>query len=179
LGRQTNKKFLVQGNKETEFLELIGKHQGIVHKICSLYEPDQHLRQDVFQEIVIQLWKNFGKFRQESSFSTWLYRVALNTAISYTRIKKRHINTTEIDKVGVTIADLKYDNVQEEQLQQLYTSMHHLSDLERAIIMLYLEDKSYKEMEEIFGIKEATIRVKMNRVKEKLRKILKLENNAA
>lgn len=169
----------MQGNKEQEFLELIGRHQGIVHKICSLYETDQHLRQDLFQEIIIQLWKNFEKFRQESSFSTWLYRVALNTAISYTRIKKRHIKTAAVRDAEVTIADLKYENVQEEQLQQLYTSMHNLSHLERAIIMLYLEDKSYKEMEEILGIKEGTIRVKMNRSKEKLRKLLKLENYAA
>jgi RNA polymerase sigma-70 factor (ECF subfamily) len=128
-------------------------------------------REDLFQEIVIQLWKAYPKFRGESKFSTWMYRIALNTAISGLRKQKNHITTLEPDRLPVEIQEEAYNPQREEQLQQMYTAIRRLSEIERALVMLYLEDKPYDEMEDILGINQNNLRVKMNRIKEKLRKL--------
>jgi len=128
-------------------------------------------REDLFQEIVVQLWKAYPKFRGDAKFSTWLYRIALNTAISGLRKQKNHITTLEPDKMPVNIQEETYNIQREEQLQQMYTAIRQLSEVERALVMLYLEDKPYDEMEDILGINQNNLRVKMNRIKEKLRKL--------
>lgn len=133
-------------------------------------EPD---RQDLFQEIVIQLWRSYPSFRGEASFSTWLYRIALNTAISDLRKQRRHLAPVDPDGLSIPSPDLQYTNEKEEQLQRLYVAIDRLSEVEKALTMLYLEDKSYNEMEEILGIPQNNLRVKMNRIKEKLRKMTK------
>ena len=127
---------------------------------------------DLFQEIVIQLWKVYPKFRGESKFSTWLYRVAINTAISGLRRQKNAIKFVAADIVP-EIPVTPYPSERDDQLKQLYTAINQLNDVEKALIMLYLEDKTYLEMEDILGISEATLRVKMNRVREKLRQLTK------
>lgn len=142
-------------------------------KVCNVYCHTEFDRQDLFQEIVIQLWKSFPRFRGESKFSTWLYRIALNTAISDLRRQKKNITLTEPGKLPYEIEDIQYYQQKEEQLQQLHTAIAQLTEIEKAIIMLYLEDKSYEEMEEILGIPQNNLRVKMNRIKEKLRKLTK------
>jgi len=130
-------------------------------------------RQDLFQEIVIQLWKSYPKFRGDSKFSTWLYRIALNTAISDLRKQKKHITLTEPANLPTEIADIQYYKEKEEQLQQLHNAIAQLTEIEKAITMLYLEDRSYDEMEDILGINQNNLRVKMNRIKDKLRKLTK------
>jgi RNA polymerase sigma-70 factor (ECF subfamily) len=162
---------LQQEQKEKTFIELITRHKGIIHKVCNVYAGELHAQQDLYQEIVVQLWKNFEKFEGRSSFSTWMYRVALNTAISNYRLQKRLLSATTITDQVINLPDRPSEQ-QEEQLQQLYSAIRQLSDLERAIVLLYLEDHSYKEMEEILGIKEGALRVKMNRLKEKIRQRL-------
>lgn len=160
-----------QEQKEKEFLGLIAKHKGIIHKVCTVYAGEQHAQQDLYQEIVIQLWKNFDKFEGRSSFSTWMYRVALNTAISNYRLQKKVLSASSITEQVNNLPDAPSEQ-HDEQLQQLYTAIRQLSDLERAIVLLYLEERSYKEMEEILGIKEGALRVKMTRLKEKIRQRL-------
>jgi len=130
-------------------------------------------RQDLFQEIVIQLWKSYPKFRGESKFSTWLYRIALNTAISDLRRQKKNVTLTEPSQLPTEIEDIQYYREKEEQFQQLNTAIGQLTEIEKAITMLYLEDKSYQDMEDILGINQNNLRVKMNRIKEKLRKLTK------
>jgi RNA polymerase sigma-70 factor (ECF subfamily) len=130
-------------------------------------------RQDLFQEIVIQLWKSYPKFRGESKFSTWLYRIALNTAISDLRRHKKNITLTDPGELPTEIEDIQYHKQKEEQLEQLHSAIAQLTEIEKAVIMLYLEDKSYDEMEEILGMSQNNLRVKMNRIKEKLRKLTK------
>ncbi len=161
-------------NKELEhsFVEQLQKHQNIVHKVCRLYTNNQDAHNDLFQEITIQLWKAYPKFRGDSKFSTWMYRVALNTAISLYRKSTRSIKTQDISKVDYKIQSQDYDDTEEEQLKQLYKAIHKLNDIDKALIFLYLEDKPYKEISNTLGISEGNARVKMNRAKDKLKKIL-------
>ncbi|WGD35018.1 MULTISPECIES: RNA polymerase sigma factor [Olleya] len=157
---------------EQNFVELLEQHQNIVHKVCRLYTNNYDAHNDLFQEITIQLWKAFPKFRGDSKFSTWMYRVGLNTAITLYRKSKRTINTQQFDTVQFKISAEEYDSTEEEQLKLLYNAVHQLNDIEKALIFLYLEDKNYKEISETMGITEVNARVKMNRVKTKLKTIL-------
>lgn len=161
-------------NKELEhnFVALLEEHQNIVHKVCRLYTNNKDSHNDLFQEITIQLWKAFPKFRGDAKFSTWMYRVGLNTAITLYRKSKRQINTQDYEGVQFKIKAEDYDNTEEEQLKLLYQAVHSLNDIEKALVFLYLEDKNYKEISETLGISEVNARVKMNRVKTKLRTIL-------
>ncbi|MDX1471890.1 MAG: RNA polymerase sigma factor, partial [Flavobacteriaceae bacterium] len=140
-------------NKELEhnFVELLERHQNIVHKVCRLYTNNQQAHNDLFQEITIQLWKAYPKFRGDSKFSTWMYRVGLNTAITLYRKSKRRIKTQEFETVQYKIQSEEYDRTEEEQLKVLYKAVEHLNDIEKALVFLYLEDKNYKEISETLG----------------------------
>ena len=157
---------------EQKFVSDLEENQNIVHKICRLYTNNQDAHNDLFQEISIQLWRAYPKFRGDSKFSTWMYRVALNTAITLYRKSKRTIKTHDFESVSFKIEATDYDDTEEEQLKLLYKAVHHLSDIEKALVFLYLEDKNYKEIALTMGITEVNARVKMSRVKNKLRKIL-------
>ena len=163
-------------NKDLEhkFLIAFEAHQNIVHKICTLYAKDHDSHHDLFQEISIQLWKAYPKFRGDSKFSTWMYRVAINTAITQYRKEKKRIDVHDIDDVLFkTSAYEAYDKKEGEQLQLMYAAIKSLNDIDKALIFLYLEDKNYEEISETLGITEVNARVKMNRIKKKLKKILK------
>ena len=161
-------------NKELEnkFLSDFEANQNIVHKICRLYTTNQDAHNDLFQEVTIQLWKNYSKFRGEAKFSTWMYRVALNTAISLYRKSTRTVKTQDINDYTFKIKTVDYDETEELQLKALYNAIRKLNDIDKALIFLYLEDKPYKEISATLGISEVNARVKMNRAKEKLKKIL-------
>ncbi len=161
-------------NKELEhsFVELLEKHQNIVHKVCRLYTNNQDAHNDLFQEITIQLWRAYPKFRGDSKFSTWMYRVGLNTAITLYRKNKRKIQTEGFDALEFKIKAEAYDDTEEQQLKIMYKAIHKLNDIEKALIFLYLEDKDYTEISETLGISEVNARVKMNRTKKKLRTLI-------
>ncbi len=158
---------------QDEFIALVNQHKAMLYKVCNMYCDTEFSKQDLFQEIVIQLWKAYPRFRGDSKFSTWLYRIALNTAISDLRKQKNHIRSMEPERLPTEIQDIQYNTEREEQLQALYKAINELTEVEKAIVMLYLEDKSYDEMEDILGINQNNLRVKMNRIKEKLRKLTK------
>jgi len=162
----------VQKDLETKFLSDFEKNQNIAHKICRLYTTNRDAHNDLFQEITIQLWKNYPKFRGDAKFSTWMYRVALNTAISLYRKSTRSIKTQDISDVAFKIKSNDYDDTEEQQLKALYSAIHKLNDIDKALIFLYLEDKPYKEISIALGISSVNARVKMNRAKEKLKNIL-------
>ena len=145
----------------------------MVFKICRLYGKSEDDRKDLFQEIVIQLWKAYPKFRGDSKFSTWLYRIGINVAITQYRRDKNRIYETAIENLKFEIPIEEFNLEKEEQLQEMYKAISQLNDIEKAIVMLYLEDKSYDEMEEIMGISNGNLRVRMNRIKEKLRQLTK------
>jgi RNA polymerase sigma-70 factor (ECF subfamily) len=155
------------------FVGLVHEHRAMLYKVCNLYCYSEADREDLFQEIIVQLWRSYPKFREEAKFSTWLYRIALNTAISDLRKQKKHISPVDPGILPTEIQDIQYAKEQEEQLQQLYTAIDRLTEVEKAIVMLYLENKDYEEMEEILGIRQNNLRVKMNRIREKLRKLTK------
>ena len=157
---------------EKNFLNDFEKNQNIVHKICRIYTTNQDQHNDLFQEITIQIWKNYSKFRGESKFSTWMYRVSLNTAITLYRKSNRSIKTQDFSDVSFKIKAEDYDDTKDKQLKALYDGIRELNDIEKALVFLYLEDKNYKEISETMGISEVNARVKMNRVKTKLRTIL-------
>ncbi|MCF1192050.1 sigma-70 family RNA polymerase sigma factor [Mangrovimonas sp. AS39] len=157
---------------EHSFVKLLEENQNIVHKVCRLYTNNQQSHNDLFQEITIQLWKAYPKFRGDSKFSTWMYRVGLNTAITLYRKSKRRVNTQEFDMVQFKIKSEPYDDTEEQQLKLMYQAVHQLNDIEKALVFLYLEDKDYREISETLGISEVNARVKMNRIKTKLKTIL-------
>ncbi len=137
-----------------------------------MYADDADDRQDLFQEVVLQLWRAFPSFRGEAKITTWLYRVALNVAISDLRKKK---SRPAPDRLNEQLLNFKDDTVQafqDENVQLLYKAIEHLSQVEKALVMLYLEEKSYDEIAEIMGITANNARVKMHRLQEKLRKIM-------
>ncbi|MGG6230546.1 RNA polymerase sigma factor [Tenacibaculum sp. SDUM215027] len=157
---------------ENKFLTDFEANQNIVHKVCRIYTTNQNAHNDLFQEITIQLWKNYSKFRGDAKFSTWMYRVALNTAISLYRKSTRSIKTQDFTDYSFKIKAEEYDDTEEVQLKALYGAIRKLNDIDKALIFLYLEDKPYKEISETLGISEVNARVKMNRAKDKLKKIL-------
>ncbi|MEQ6122772.1 sigma-70 family RNA polymerase sigma factor [Pseudotenacibaculum sp. MALMAid0570] len=162
----------MQTKLEHNFLTDFEANQNIVHKVCRIYTTNQDAHNDLFQEIAIQLWKNYSKFRGDAKFSTWMYRVALNTAISLYRKSTRKIKTQDISELAFKIKSSEYDDTEELQLKALYGAIRTLNDIDKALIFLYLEDKPYREIAETLGITEVNARVKMNRAKDKLKKIL-------
>lgn len=161
-------------NKELEhkFVTELQDNQNIVHKVCTLYTNDRDSHNDLFQEITIQLWKAYPKFRGDAKFSTWMYRVALNTAITLYRKNKRRIDTSDYESIIFKIKADEYDETEELQLKLMYKAVKQLNDVDKALVFLYLEDKNYTEISETLGITEVNARVKMNRIKTKLRTIL-------
>lgn len=157
---------------EHKFITEFQQHQNIIHKVCRIYTNNKEAHNDLFQEITIQLWKAFPKFRGDSKLTTWMYRIGLNTAITLYRKSKRSIITQDFDSVLHRIESSEYDDTEEEQLKLMYKAIHQLSDIDKALIFLYLEDKNYKEISNTIGISEVNARVKMNRIKTRLRTIL-------
>ncbi len=162
----------MKGKPEKDFVKQVTNAQGIVHKVCAVYCTDPEQRKDLFQEILIQLWKSYPSFKSNAKFSTWMYRVSLNVALQYVRKRKRKPVEVELSAALRDLSDQGNEDHYEEELQLLYAAIGQLKDVEKAIIMLYLEDKGNDEIAEIIGISQNYVRVKMNRAKAKLRKIL-------
>lgn len=157
---------------EKSFVKQLQENQNLIHKICRLYTSSEDAHKDLFQEITIQLWKAFPQFRGDSKFTTWAYRVALNTAITLYRKKTKTINTIEFDNTLHKVNQEEYNYEEEENIKLLYKAVKQLNDIEKALVFMYLEDKDYNEIAETLGISEVNARVKMNRIKGKLKKIL-------
>ncbi len=153
---------------ETAFLQLLQAHTGILHKVCNLYCRNNTDRQDLLQEMMLQLWKAFPGYRGEAKPGTWMYRVVLNTAITHIRNEKKQAQVLPLP--GNLILPEEDDSSQfNEQWKMLQMAIQRLTDIEKAMVVLYLEKKTYAEMEEILGVRQGALRVKMNRIKEKLR----------
>ena len=158
--------------KEQEFLNRIESHKGILYKVSKMYMDNSDDQQDLFQEIICQLWKSYDSFRNESQFSTWMYRVAVNTAIVFLKKEKRKVDKYE--NVSENIKDDEGDShIKESQLDHFYKAVQKLEKIDKAIIFYQLEGFSHKEIGENLGISEGNARVKLNRAKEKLKEIIK------
>lgn len=162
----------MKAEQQQEFIKQLNENQRVIHKICKIYMDNPSDHEDLFQEIVIQLWKAYPDFRGEAKFSTWAYRIGLNTTLALFRKRKRDVPADSMEILPeIKIAE-EHDD-QTAQIQAMYDAIHLLSDVEKALIMMYLDDKPYREISEILGITEGNARVKMNRAKEKLKTLIK------
>ncbi|UOE42304.1 RNA polymerase sigma factor [Chryseobacterium suipulveris] len=157
---------------EKEFLQKIEKHKGVIFKISKMYMDNFDDQKDLFQEIIFQAWKAFPSFEGRSAFSTWLYRVALNTAIIFLKSEKKRsfIQNSEVGDFRIKNED--YNDEEEQKLKIMYDAIHRLNAIDKALIFYYLENYSGKEMAEQLGISEVNARVKLNRAKEKLKLLI-------
>ncbi len=161
-------------SKEKEFAQLVKDNQGLIIKVSRLYTNSLEDEEDLFQEIVLQLWRSYDSFKGNSKISTWMYRVALNTAITLFRKKSKSLQTNELD---INHRDfVEDDDDKQQQISLLYTVIKTLPNVERAIVMMYLDDLPYKDIAENLGITEVNARVKMNRLKKILKE--KMEKHA-
>lgn len=151
------------------FSELIQKNQAIIHKITRVYENGWADREDLFQEICLQLWLSYPNFREEAKFSTWIYRVALNTAISNIRKKKKNLSFEPLRETDWIPDD---SNIEKENVQLLYRAISKLNRIDKAIILLWLEEKNYEEIATIMGTSRTNVSVKLVRIKRKLEKLI-------
>ena len=159
-------------DKEQEFLNRIENHKGILYKVSKMYMDNADDQQDLFQEIICQLWKSYESFRNESQFSTWMYRVAVNTAIVFLKKEKRKVDKYQIPSENVKEEE-NDSQIKESQLDHFYKAVQKLEKIDKAIIFYQLEGFSHKEIGENLGISEGNARVKLNRAKEKLKEIIK------
>ena len=156
---------------EQEFIEHIKKHIGILYKICNTYFYRNPNKEDYNQEMLVRLWKAYPTFKNQSSFSTWMYRVALNSAIDIVRKISIQPTFTELSMNELKIPSHEIHNVSDKK-EQLYFAISQLNINEKAIILLYLDDYTYDEIAEIIGISKSNTGVKINRIKKQLIKIL-------
>ncbi|MDP9958991.1 RNA polymerase sigma factor [Chryseobacterium lathyri] len=158
---------------ETAFLKLVNQHKGILYKASRMYADSLEDREDLQQEILIQLWKSYQNFKGNSEFSTWMYRVAINTAITY--LKKEKIRTNNHTDVPhhFEVQNEDYNPSKDRQLEVFYIAVQELKALEKAIIFYFMEGMSHKEIGDNLGLSEGNARVKLNRAKEKIQQIIK------
>ncbi|WP_421811597.1 RNA polymerase sigma factor [Flagellimonas sp.] len=160
---------------EIEFVKQVCESQGIIHKVCRMYCDDQTHREDLFQEIVLQLWKSYSSFRGDSKFSSWMYRVALNVAIQdFRKEKKRKYLLLESFEFKEPIT-LPQNNHKDERISALYKAISKLDKIEKAIMMLHLDEMPNDEIAEIVGITQNYVRVKMTRIRTKLAETMKTD----
>jgi len=155
-------------NIEKTFIELIRQNERLIYKVCSIYVSDEFPMADLYQEVVYNLWKSFAKFRNECSTSTWMYRIALNTCITGMRKELRRPQRVPI--LGLNEHLIEPESM-EENIREMYKLIYQLKTLERAIILLYLEEKSYQEIADITGLTLNNVAIKLKRIKEKLKKM--------
>lgn len=158
-------------SKEKEFSMLIKDNQGLIIKVSRLYTNSLDDEKDLFQEIVLQLWRSYDSFKGDSKISTWMYRVALNTAITLFRKKTKSLQTDEL-KDFHHHDYLEDDGEKQQQISLLYKVIKMLPNVERAIVMMYLDDLPYRDIAENLGITEVNARVKMNRLKKTLKELM-------
>lgn len=152
--------------QEKEFISLVEAHKRIIYKVCYMYASDKDNLNDLYQEVVINLWKAFPRFRGECETSTWVYRIGLNTCISFFRKSK---SRPEVVPITMDLEAFADEEDQTARLNELYRMINSLNQLERALILLWLEERSYQEIAEIIGISRNNVAVKLNRIREKLK----------
>ncbi len=152
--------------QEQSFLKLVEQHKKFIYKICFMYASDDETVSDLFQDVALNLWKAFPQFRGESKPITWIYRIAVNSCVSWLRISTKRPQTVSLT---LPMTELFADEYEKENLRELYTLINRLGKLERALIMLWLDERSYEEIAEILDISVANVGVRINRVKAKLK----------
>lgn len=156
-------------DKKESFTVAIKNNEGIIYKIAALYTNHSEDRDDLVQEIIYQLWKSFGSFNHQSGLSTWLYRVAMNVAIYHLKTTKKRVSTVPLGSDMLNLHETE-DTEMEEKWELIKHQLNNLNLLDKGIILLYLENKSYEEIAEIIGISETNVGTKLSRIKKKLKR---------
>ena len=162
-------------DKKQAFEKLVEDHKGIIYRICNSFCHEKDDRDDLAQEILYNLWKAYSTYTPDYKLSTWIYRVAMNVAISYYRKEKRAL---QFHPYSETIMEFEMDdnpNDHEEKVEMLYQFIHELKEVDKSVLILYLEDKSHREIAEIIGISETNVGTKINRIKERLKQQFTLQ----
>ena len=164
--RRNNQDRIKMEDKEKEFTRIIQEHKRRIYTVCYMFSNDSDQVADLFQEILINLWKGFANFRGDCSISTWIWRISLNTCINISKKNKRSLET-----VWLNLNIDPYEDVDEEALQirQLHNRINQLGFIDRSIILLWLEGLSYEEIGNIIGISVKNVSVKLVRIREKLK----------
>lgn len=159
--------------EEEEFVAVVREYERVIYKVYYLYTTPNATLGDLYQEVVLNLWRAFPKFRHECKLSTWIYRIALNTCISFIRREK---NIPEIVTLTQEADRTEEDDETQAMLRQMYSLINRLGQLEKSIVLFYLEEKSYEEISEITGLTVTNVATKLSRIKEKLRKMNQKDN---
>ena len=165
-------------NKENKYKKIISEHHDMIYRLCCSYEENADNRKDLFQNILIRIWKGLNSFENRSSISTWIYRIAVNTSIDFLRKKdsnKHHPKYIDINDIEIIDKSKNLENelILSEKIKVMYKCINKLEFIDKTIIFLYLEDLSYREISEIVGISEKNVSVKLSRIKKKLNKCLR------
>lgn len=156
-------------SSKDEFLEILSNYQGILHKVSLIYFRDKADREDNFQEIVYQLWKSFSKLKDANNLGAWIYTVAINTSISKLKKSKRVEYRETLPELAASINELEFN----EDVKNLLNAIYRLNEIDKSIVLLYLEEKSYEEISKIIGISKSNVGVRISRSKNLLKQYLK------
>jgi RNA polymerase sigma-70 factor (ECF subfamily) len=152
---------------ESEFEQTIKANAGILHKLCRIYTYSADEYEELFQEMLVQIWRSTANFRGDSKVSTWIYQICINTALSFrSKLARRKKRFEPLD--GKTFVQPAPDNIKNDQLQKLYAAIRELKPIDRAIVSLYLEERSYEETAQILGVSKTNVATRLMRLKKQL-----------
>ena len=164
--------------KEDLFNDIYSENKDKIYRICCFYIRDEDNRKDLFQEILTNIWRGLDRFEERSKISTWIYRIAVNTSMAFFKKQKKYINKNEIihEEIKQESKELSNENEQE-SIDRLHQAISNLNKMEKAIVSLMFQEVSQKEIANILGFTENNIRVKIHRIKQRLKSILKIKNH--
>ena len=152
---------------KTDFIKTIRDNEALIFKVAKLYTHNKEDEQDLYQDIVYQLWKSFESFRNESKITTWMYRIALNTSIAWLNKEKRTRGRSAINEAFLNVTT-EIDAAREERIETLYATIRKLNPAEKAIVLLYLDGRSYEEISAITGFSVSNVGTRLGRIRQKL-----------
>ncbi len=160
-------------NLENLFIRIINENKNKILRVCRIYAHNVHDREDLFQEVCINIWRSLPSFREKSSVNTWMYRIALNVCMQFYLSDKKKEKPYSLDGIEIEFIETSADD----NVEKLYASISRLNEAEKPLIQLYLDDLPYREISKIMGISENLVAVKINRIKDKLSKLLNGERH--
>ena len=158
--------------QELEFTKMVKEQKSTIYTVCLMFSEDRDEVEDLVQETLVNMWRGFAQFESRSNSRTWVWRIAMNTCISYDRKNsRRKEETTSLDRIGIAKADVSDESNDNKQIRMLHDRIHRLGVFDRAIVLLWLEDMSYEEIGEIVGISAKNVGVRLVRIREDLKKM--------